>query len=62
MKGFLAFPVLIIFIFGTPAFADFAKAQEAYEKGDYATALKELEPLAEQGDAIAQYNQTILSN
>ncbi len=29
---------------------------EAYDKGDYATALKEWRPLAEQGDANAQFN------
>ncbi len=29
---------------------------EAYDNGDYATALKEWRTLAEQGDAIAQYN------
>ncbi len=29
---------------------------EAYDKGDYATALKEWRPLAEQGDAEAQCN------
>ena len=28
----------------------------AYEEGDYATALKEYRPLAEQGDADAQHN------
>ncbi len=27
----------------------------AYERGDYATALKEYRPLAEQGDAVAQF-------
>ena len=36
--------------------ADFASGMRAYEKGDYATALKEWRPLAEQGDARAQYN------
>ena len=36
--------------------ADFQKGLDAYEKGDYATALREWQPLAEQGDATAQYN------
>ena len=36
--------------------ADFEKGWDAYEKGDYATALREWEPLAEQGDVSAQYN------
>jgi len=33
---------------------DFQKGAEAYKKGDYATALRELKPLAEQGNAWAQ--------
>jgi TPR repeat protein len=36
--------------------ADFDKGMEAYAKKDYAAALKELKPLAQQGDAKAQYN------
>ena len=35
---------------------DFQKGLTAYESGDYATALREFEPLAEQGVADAQYN------
>ena len=35
--------------------ADFQAALEAYERGDYATALKEFRPLAEQGEAEAQH-------
>ena len=35
--------------------ADFDKGVSAWLKGDYATALQEWEPLAEQGDAEAQY-------
>src|SRR5262249_16404717 len=34
--------------------ADLAAAKHAYEEKDYATALKELTPLAEQGNAGAQ--------
>ena len=36
--------------------ADFDKGLAAYERGDYATALREWHPLAEQGDAGAQFN------
>ena len=36
--------------------ADFAKRFYRLFKGEYATALKEFTPLAEQGDATAQYN------
>jgi uncharacterized protein len=32
--------------------ADFQKGLTAYNSGDYATALREWKPLAEQGDAI----------
>ena len=35
--------------------ADFQKGIDAAQKGDYSTALKELKPLAEQGDARAQF-------
>ena len=34
--------------------ADFQKGANAYRSGDYATALREWRPLAEQGDEIAQ--------
>jgi len=39
---------------------DFAKGLEAAQKGDYATALRELRPLAAQGDARAQYNLGVM--
>ena len=35
--------------------ADFQKGKEAYEKRDYKTALRELEPLAQEGNADAQF-------
>ncbi len=41
--------------FAGPAWADFQAGQEAYERGDYATVLEEWRPLAEQGDAEAQF-------
>jgi hypothetical protein len=34
--------------------ADFQAGQDAYERADYSTALKEWQPLAEQGNAVAQ--------
>ncbi len=40
----------------TPAWAGFAEGVAAYHRGDYATALREFRPLAEQGDDAAQYN------
>ena len=36
--------------------ADFQKGWDAYYSGDYATALREWKPLAEQGDVHAQNN------
>ena len=35
---------------------DFEKGLAAAKRSDYATALSEWEPLAKQGDAVAQYN------
>ena len=34
---------------------DLSKGLEAYNSGDFATALKEWKPLAEQGDATSQF-------
>ena len=39
---------------------DFDKGVEAYNAGDYQTALRELRPLAEQGVAIAQFNLGVM--
>ena len=41
---------------GVSESADYQKGVTAYESGDYATALREWTPLAEQGNANAQYN------
>jgi TPR repeat protein len=51
MNKLLILPVLLLtLLVGTPAFsADFQKGLTAYKSGDYATALREWEPLAEQG-------------
>ena len=50
------FIAVLFVLFGTKTFAqDFLKGANAYEAGDYATAIKEWKPLAEQGSAIAQY-------
>jgi uncharacterized protein len=37
---------------GVSESADYQKGATAYKSGDFATALREWEPLAEQGDAI----------
>jgi hypothetical protein len=41
---------------GMSASADFQKGAAAAQRGDYATALREWTPLAEQGNAVAHYN------
>ncbi len=48
--------VLSIVCLTTPAWADFKAGMDAYNRGDFATALREWRPLAEQGDASAQFS------
>jgi len=57
MKRLIVLPVLLISLFiGRPvSSADLVKGIEAYKRGDYATVLEELRPLAEEGLATAQY-------
>jgi hypothetical protein len=55
LKGFsLCFFVILLLCAGLSAAADLESAKRAYEQQDYATALKESTPLAEQGNADAQ--------
>ena len=54
MRSLIWFALLVIA--GICAAADFSTGLEAYNKGDYVTAVKEWRPLAEQGVAAAQYN------
>jgi TPR repeat protein len=59
----LRFPValvLSIIWLVAPARADFKAGENAYHRGDYATALREWQPLAKQGDAVAQYHLGLL--
>ncbi len=52
---------LVVVLVAAPAWAgDVQAGVEAYNRGDYATALKEWRPLAEQGDALAQYNLGVM--
>ena len=44
----------ILYGLAAPAWAGFDEGFAAYNRGDYATALREFRPLAEQGDASAQ--------
>ncbi len=55
----LTFAVLL-FSAGVSWSADYQKGFAAYQSGDYATALREWTPLAEQGVAAAQYNLGVM--
>ncbi len=58
MTRLFILPVLLLtLLLGTPAVAaDHSKGLDAYKRGDFATALREWRPLAEQGYADAQFN------
>ena len=62
MKTLIIIPVLLFSLFlGLPSYSsDFDKGLTAYNNGDYATALKEWKPLAEEGDVDAQYHLGVL--
>jgi TPR repeat protein len=54
-------PLTILAILLTSlAHADFKSGQDAYGQRDYETALKEWQPLAEEGEALAQYNLGVM--
>ncbi len=52
--------VLVVVLVAAPAWADFKAGEEAYNRDDYATALKEWRPLAELGHAKAQNNLGVM--
>jgi uncharacterized protein len=59
----LRFPVALVLpivCLAAPAWADFNAGEKAYHRGDYATALREWQPLDKQGQAIAQYHLGLL--
>jgi len=61
MKRLPSLSVFLSSLIGTSALsADFAKGLDAYQMGDFATAFEEWIPLAEQGDASAQYNLGVM--
>lgn len=59
MRAFL-FAALAVAMAVPVAAQDFDKGLAAYERGDYATALHEWRPLAEQGSAAAQYRLGVM--
>ena len=60
MKRFIVTLCLALVSFSVGCSDDFKKGVEAYNKGDYATALKEWKPLAQGGYIDAQYNLGIM--
>ena len=58
MRTLIIIPVLLFsLLLGVPSYsADFNKGLTAAQSGDFATALKEWKPLAEEGNAAAQNN------
>lgn len=55
-------PALLVALLSlsSPVFAGFDEGVAALKRSDYATALKEFKPLAEQGQAGAQYNMGLI--
>ena len=63
MKRFLTTLVILTTLLGSAGAVwaqDFNKGLKAAQSGDFATALKEWKPLAEQGDAVAQSNLGVM--
>ena len=56
----LTLATLLIFSCSTAWTADYAKGVAAYRAGDFATALAEWKPLAEQGNAVAQFHLGVI--
>ncbi len=59
MKRLAAFTALLI-VLAVPARAGWEEGVAAYDRGDYATALREFRPLADQGYASAQFNLGVM--
>ena len=51
----IATAVALLVSLTAPAWAGFDEGLAAYDRGDYATALREWRPLGEQGNAAAQF-------
>ena len=57
----LVLSISLLTLIGVSASAqDFQKGIAAYDRGDYATALKEWRPLAERGVSTAQFNLGVI--
>ena len=53
-------PIALFLLLSGPARADVESGWQAFLEGDYTTALAELEPAANAGDALAQYYLGVL--
>src|ERR1017187_2778015 len=62
MPRLIAIAVILLFASGSADAAAYEDAFAAYQKGDYANALKLMKPLAEQGNVNAQYNVGVMYN
>ncbi len=60
MKKLIALLLVCVAFATAPALAGWNEGLDAYQKGDYATALREWRPLAERGDADAQNNLGVM--
>jgi FOG: TPR repeat, SEL1 subfamily len=60
LKHALAAIILVLSFAAPVAAGPFEDAAAAYGRGDYATALRLFRPLADQGDAAAQYNLGVM--
>ncbi len=56
----LSMVVGLVFMLATPAWPDFQAGVDAYKRGDYDTALNTFRPLAEQGEAQAQFKLGVM--
>ncbi len=56
LKQFVAGVAVAVMLTGVAVAGPFEDGVAAYKRGDYATALRLWRPLAEQGDADAQFN------
>ncbi len=61
LKQFVAGVAIAVMLTGVVVAGPFEDADDAYRRGDYATALRLWQTLAEQGDARAQYNLGLMN-
>jgi hypothetical protein len=61
MRGVRLSAGVLALVLAMPAHAGFDQAAAAFEKGDYAAALKELKPLVAKGDPRSQYAMGVMA-